>query len=196
MRDCLLLVDLFDDFQHEDGDRLLACFRDRFPALRELIRVSREQATSIVYANDSFGIFDGDAHGVVERATRGPAGQLVERIAPAREDRFIVKPRYSAFDHTPLALVLQDLGIERILLAGMSTEGCVAQTAIDARENGFKVSLIASACCTVDLELEEVALAYLERVVGVRVGISLDDAAATDVELASISAQSAGTPTG
>ena len=26
---------------------------------------------------------------------------LVEVIAPRREDRFVVKPRYSAFDHTP-----------------------------------------------------------------------------------------------
>ena len=120
----------------------------------------------------------------------------MQAIAPTREDRFIVKPRYSAFDHTPLALVLDDLEIERILLAGMSTEGCVAQTAIGARENGFKVTVIASACCTVDLELEEVALAYLERVVGVRVVASLEEITATDEELASISAQPPGTSTG
>jgi nicotinamidase-related amidase len=149
-------------------------------------------ATPIVYANDSFGNFDGDGRGVTERAQEGPAGHLLETIAPRPEDRFIVKPRYSAFDHTPLALVLEDLGIERILLAGMSTEGCVAQTAIDARENGFKVTVIASACCTVDLELEEVALAYLERVVGVRVCNALDEATAGDEHLASTSAETRG----
>jgi nicotinamidase-related amidase len=192
MRDCLLLVDLFNDFQHEDGDVLLACFRDRFPALRELIQAAQQQGTPIVYANDSFGKFDGDGRGIVERAQGGPAGHLLETIAPRREDRFIVKPRYSAFDHTPLALVLEDLGIERILLGGMSTEGCVAQTAIAAREIGFKVTVIASACSTVDLELEEVALAYLERVVGVKVGIALEEATAGDEHLASISAESRG----
>jgi nicotinamidase-related amidase len=196
MRDCLLLVDLFNDFQHEDGDVLLACFRDRFPALRELIQAAQQQGTPIVYANDSFGKFDGDGRGIVERAQGGPAGHLLETIAPRREDRFIVKPRYSAFDHTPLALVLEDLGIDRILLAGMSTEGCVAQTAIAARENGFKVTVIASACSTVDLELEEVALAYLERVVGVKVGIALDDVTAGDEHLASISAEPRGTSPG
>jgi nicotinamidase-related amidase len=196
MRDCLLLVDLFNDFQHEDGDLLLACFRDRFPALSQLLQTSRDRTTPIIYANDSSRVFDGDASGIVERARGGPAGPLVQAIAPTREDRFIVKPRYSAFDHTPLALVLEDLGIERIVLAGMSTEGCVAQTAIDARENGFKVTVVASACCTVDLELEEIALAYLERVVGVRVVASLDEITATDGELASISAQPSGTSTG
>src|SRR6476620_1392095 len=147
MRDCVLLVDLFNDFRHEDGDVLLACFRERFPDLRALIQTSRHLATPIIYANDSSSIFDGDARGIVERARRGLAGNLVEVIAPRRENRFVVKPRYSAFDHTPLALILDDLRIERILLAGMSTERCVAQTAIGGRENGLKVTVIASACC-------------------------------------------------
>jgi nicotinamidase-related amidase len=180
MRDCLLLVDLFDDFEHEDGALLLACFQERFPKLRALLRSFRAEAAPIVYANDSFGILDGEAGAIVERARRGPAGQLIESIAPRPEDRFVVKPRYSAFDHTPLALILEDLEIERIILAGMSTEGCVAQTAIAAREAGLKVTVVGSACCTVDLELEEIALTYLERVVGARVVASLEDAMDTE----------------
>jgi nicotinamidase-related amidase len=194
MRHCVLLVDLFNDFRHDDGDLLLACFRDRFPHLRDLVETARERSTPIIYANDSFGVFSGDANGIVERARHSQAGQLVELIAPRREDRFVVKPRYSAFDHTPLALILDDLGTERILLAGMSTERCVAQTAIGGRENGFKVTVVASACCTVDLELEEIALAYLERVVGVRVTASLEEAlaiatppGATSAEVSSLS---------
>ena len=82
MRDCLLLVDLFNDFQHEDGDLLLACFRDRFPALANCSRHRRDRTTPIIYANDSSGVFDGDASGIVERARGGPAGQLVRRSLP------------------------------------------------------------------------------------------------------------------
>ena len=176
MRDCLLLVDLFDDFEHDDGDLLLACFQERFPQLRSLVRSFRAEAAPIVYANDSFGCFDGEAGAIVDRARRRPAGQLIEKIAPRPEDRFVVKPRYSAFDHTPLALILENLEIERIILAGMSTEGCVAQTAIAAREAGMKVTVVGSACSTVDLELEEIALTYLERVARARVVASLEDA--------------------
>jgi nicotinamidase-related amidase len=76
------------------------------------------------------------------------------------------RPRYSAFDHTPLDLILRELGIERLLLGGMSTEGCVAQTTIDARELGFKVTVLASACATIDEQVERVALEYLETVAG------------------------------
>jgi nicotinamidase-related amidase len=65
--------------------------------------------------------------------------------------------------------VLRELAIERILLAGTATEMCVAQTAIAARELGFKVSILAPACACVDELDERVALAYLERVVGARI---------------------------
>ena len=99
---------------------------------------------------------------------------MVDQIAPRREDRFVLKPRYSAFDHTPLELILDQLEIERIFVAGMTTEGCVAQTAIDARELGYKVTVVTSACCTIDLEVEDIALAYLERVVGVRLAMTAD----------------------
>jgi len=62
----------------------------------------------------------------------------------------------------------RDLAIERLVLAGMTAEGCVAQTAIAGGEKGFKVTVVPSACATIDPELERIALAYLERVVGVQ----------------------------
>ena len=90
----------------------------------------------------------------------------MRQIAPGQGDRFIVKPRYSAFDHTPLELILRELEVERLLLGGMSTEGCVAQSTIDARELGFKVTVLAQACATIDERVERVALEYLEQVAG------------------------------
>ncbi len=169
MRDCLLLVDVFNDFRHEDGDRLLESFTSRFSGLECLVRSAREEDRPIVFANDPHGIFDGDARAIVERARAGLAGPMVDRISPAPGDRFVVKPRYSAFDHTPLELILREFDVERLVLAGMSTEGCVTQTAIAAREVGFQVTVDASACATVDPQLEAIALAYLARVVGVYV---------------------------
>jgi nicotinamidase-related amidase len=122
----------------------------------------------VVYANDNWGVWDSDARSLVAEAERGPAGDLVAGIAPADGDRFVVKPRYSAFRSTPLRLILDELGAERLLLAGTATEMCVAQTAIDARESGYKVTVVADACSSVDERNEQLALDYLERVVGVR----------------------------
>jgi nicotinamidase-related amidase len=79
---------------------------------------ARARELPVVYANDNRGVWDGDAARLVRQATEeGIGGELVAAIAPQGGDRFVVKPRYSAFDHTPLELILHDLEIERILLA-------------------------------------------------------------------------------
>jgi nicotinamidase-related amidase len=89
-------------------------------------------------------------------------------VAPREGEALILKPRYSAFDLTPLSLLLEQLGAERLVMAGTATEMCVAQSAIDARELGYKVTVLTDACASVDREMAGTALAYLERVVGVR----------------------------
>ena len=169
MRDALLLVDLVNDFEHEDGERLLASLRARHESLLQAVERARADGVPVVYANDNFGVWDGDARRLVRQALEGRGGDVVAAVAPHAGDTFVVKPRYSAFDHTPLDLILRELAIERLLLAGASTEGCVAQTAIAARELGLKVTVLADACATVDERVERIALEYLEEVAGVRV---------------------------
>ena len=166
MRDALLLVDVVNDFEHEDGERLLQSFRSRHQGVVAALEQACAGGLTVVYANDTYGDWRGDAPALVKRALEGRGRELVEAIAPGEDDCFVVKPRYSAFDHTPLELILREREVERLLLGGMSTEGCVAQTAIDARELGFKITVLAKACATIDEGLEHVALEYLEQVVG------------------------------
>lgn len=45
----------------------------------------------------------------------------------------------------------------------------MVQTAIDARERRFKVTIVADACATTDPHLEEIALRYAAEVGGARV---------------------------
>jgi nicotinamidase-related amidase len=164
--DAFVLVDVVQTFEHQDGTQLLASFRSRHDAFVRALERARRDDVPVIYANDNFGIWDGDAPRLVREALDGPGGALVEAIAPRAGETFVVKPRYSAFDHTPLELILRELGVERLLLGGMSTEGCVAQTTIAARELGFKVTVLADACATTDDAVERVAFDYLERVVG------------------------------
>jgi nicotinamidase-related amidase len=173
LRDALLIVDVINDFLHEDGDALLRSFRDRHAGLLAAIDAARQAEIPIVYANDNYGVWDGDVNRLVSHAVdEGKGGDLVSTVAPQPDDRFVVKPRYSAFDHTPLDLILMGLGIERILLCGLATEGCVVQTAIAGRELGFKISVLTDACATNDERLEQIALEYLEAVVGARLAIA------------------------
>ena len=168
MRDAVLLVDVIATFDHEGGDRLLASYRERLAGLEELLRRARAAGLPVIYANDDEGRWDSDAPGLIRRALAGPGGDAVARVAPAAEDRIVLKPRYSAFDHTALEFLLRELDAERILLAGTATEMCVVQSAIDARELGLKVTIVVDACASVDEEMERLSLEYAERIVGAR----------------------------
>src|SRR3954451_10875666 len=166
MRDALLVVDVINTFEHEDGDRLLASFRDRLPGFRQALEHARAHDVPVIYANDSWGRWDGDAPRLVQDALAAAGGDAIRDVAPREEDRFVLKPRYSAFDHTPLVIVLRELDVDRLVLTGSATERCLVQTAIDARELGFKVTILTDACATVDEELERLAFRYAEEVVG------------------------------
>ncbi len=170
MRDALIVIDVVNTFDHEDGDALLASFRTRLPAMTQAIEEARARNAPIVYVNDAAGRWDGDAPGHLRDAVeRGRGGDVVSRLAPCAQDCFVFKPRYSTFDSTPLAIILRERSIDRILLAGAATEGCVVQSGIDGREHGFKVTILAAACATANEELEGIALEYAERVAGIRV---------------------------
>jgi nicotinamidase-related amidase len=180
MKDGLLVVDVFNDFDHEDGNVLLASFHERVPAMVEAISAARAGEIPIVYVNDQLERWDADAPGLVRAALSAMhSGEVIAPLAPEPGDRFVLKPRYSAFDHTALALLLQELQIERILLIGSATEGCVVQTGIDAREAGFKVTIVADACATNDSALAEVALRYAKEVGGMHIS----DASSLPTEL-------------
>jgi nicotinamidase-related amidase len=166
VKDALLLIDVFNSFEHEDGEKLLASFRERLPGFRSVLAHARDGAIPVVYANDMQSRWDSDAPALVREALDGRGGDVIAEIAPQPGDRVVLKPRYSAFDHTPLVLLLRELEIERLLLAGGATERCLVQSAIDARELGFKVTIVTDACATVDERLEQLAFEYAEKVVG------------------------------
>jgi nicotinamidase-related amidase len=164
--EALLVLDVVNDFDHDDGDRLLASLSARVHALEAAIAQARERGLDVIYVNDAAGRWDGERSLHVARALRGKGGDVVGRVTPEVNDRFLFKGTYSAFDGTPLARLLGELGVTRIVLAGAATEMCVAQTAIAAREIGLQVTVLRDACASVDHANEHIALEYLEHVTG------------------------------
>jgi nicotinamidase/pyrazinamidase len=167
VEDALLLVDVIKDFEHEDGERLLASFRKRHAGLVSAVDVARESGRLIAYPNDSPDDRLADAPRLIRRALDGKGGELVSDIAPRSEDLIVLKRRYSGFDETPLASLLEERGVGKLTIAGTATEMCVFQTAMDAVRHGFEVEVQANACATVDEDHEALSLSYLGRVLGV-----------------------------
>jgi len=167
--DALLVVDVLADFSHEDGPSLLASFRGRGASMAAAIDAARQAGVPVVYVNDDRDRWDSDAPALVRESVDAEGGDVIRELLPRSGDAVLLKHRYSAFDHTALELLLDNESVERVLIVGAATEGCVVQTALDAREHGLKATILADACATTDPDLEELALRYAEEVGGIRI---------------------------
>ncbi|HEU5243859.1 MAG TPA: isochorismatase family cysteine hydrolase [Gaiellaceae bacterium] len=167
--DVLLVVDVFADFDHDDAEPLLASFQARGAAMARAITAAREAGVPVIYVNDDRDRWDSNAPALAREAANGPGGEIISQLLPRQGDRVLLKHRYSAFDHTALDLLLEAESAERMVIVGTATEGCVVQTALDAREHGLKATILADVCATTDRELESTALRYAEEVGGIHV---------------------------
>jgi nicotinamidase/pyrazinamidase len=167
--DALLVIDVLADFDHEDSGALLASFRERSAAMSSALAAAHEAGVPVIYVNDDRDRWDSDAPALAREAMNGPGGDVIRPLLPQDGDHVLLKHRYSAFDHTALEVLLEAESIRRVLLVGSATEGCVVQTALDARELGLKATILSDACATTNTELEELALRYAEDVGGIQV---------------------------
>jgi len=80
---------------------------------------------------------------------------------PLPTETIISKSRYSAFVHTGLGEQLHALGVDTLVLAGLTTECCVASTAWDGFERDFHIFIAADACAAYEEDLHRHALKAL-----------------------------------
>src|SRR6202012_3713622 len=66
-----------------------------------------------------------------------PLGQIMPEVAPLPGEPVLVKQYASAFFGTSLASTLHSNGVGTVLIAGVSTSGCVRATAVDTVQYGF-----------------------------------------------------------
>ena len=74
----------------------------------------------------------------------------------------MVKQYASAFFGTSLASTLHVAGVDTVVLAGVSTSGCVRATAMDALNSGFRPQVVRDACADRTPALHENNLADLD----------------------------------
>jgi len=99
-------------------------------------------------------------------AKRGGAGmpagdaatQVDPRLAPQDGDIVVRKRRVGAFSTTDLHDQLQARGVDTLVLAGVSTSGCVLSTARDAADKDYRLYVLADGCADPDAEVHDVLL--------------------------------------
>ena len=83
-------------------------------------------------------------------------------VHPAPGERIVTKTLYSAFHDTGLDRMLHAGGVDTLVLAGLTTECCVASTAWGAFERDFHLFIAADACAAYEAGLHAGALEALK----------------------------------
>ena len=91
-----------------------------------------------------------------------PLGEYGEGLEPADGEVVVVKQYASGFFGTSLASTLTSLGIDTLIITGVSTSGCVRATALDACQHGFVPIVVRDACGDRDQRVHEANLFDLD----------------------------------
>lgn len=150
-RTALLIVDFVNGFVDPKilgGGNISDAVRATVPLLAFFRARGLPVAYSrIVYADDGSdaGVWCEKAPRLRELTETAHASQVVDELAPLRNELIVRKTQASAFFCTDLTNVLIARGIDTLVVAGCTTSGCVRASVIDAISWNFR-TIVASDC--------------------------------------------------
>ena len=88
--------------------------------------------------------------------------ELDPRMDHRLEDYVLDKTRYSSFYNTSLEVILRGLGVDTLIVCGVTTEICVESTVRDAYFRDFKIIVPKDAVAAMDIDRHKGTLATIE----------------------------------
>jgi nicotinamidase-related amidase len=162
----LLLIDVINDLEFDDGEKLLQYalpMAERIAALKER---ARQAEIPIIYVNDNFGRWQSDFNKLLkhclETDVRGKP--LAELLRPEEDDYFVLKPKHSGFFSTTLDTLLDYLKAKTLILTGVAANICVLFTANDAYMRDFNLVIPSDCVASNTSEENEHALKLMQQV--------------------------------
>jgi nicotinamidase-related amidase len=144
-RPALLVVDLINAFTDPDSD-LGSDVSDVLDATSDLLAAFREHDLPRYFTTVAYEESYGDAGVFIEKvpALRDlklgtPSVEVDDRVAPVGDERVLLKKYASAFFGTDLSTELTTDGVDTLVLAGVTTSGCIRATAVDGMQHGYRV---------------------------------------------------------
>jgi nicotinamidase-related amidase len=90
---------------------------------------------------------------------RGEAGHdIIPELYPAAGEPVIDKPGKGAFFATDLHAILQNRGIQQLVVTGVTTEVCVNTTVREANDRGYDCLVVSDCCGSYFPEFHEMGL--------------------------------------
>ena len=91
-----------------------------------------------------------------------PGHDIIPALYPLDSEVVIDKPGKGAFYATELSEVLQNYGIENLLVCGVTTEVCVNTTVREANDRGYRCVVISDGCASYFPEFHDMGLKMIK----------------------------------
>lgn len=161
-----LLIDVINDFEFEEGEKLLKLALPVAHNIARLKQRARQHGIPAIYVNDNFGKWQSDFRKIVAHCSgesvRGKP--FVELLLPEKDDYFVLKPKHSGFYSTTLDLLLNHLTATNLILTGIAGNNCVLFTANDAYMRDYKLFIPSDCVVSNSEQANQYALAQMKEI--------------------------------
>jgi maleamate amidohydrolase len=151
-RPALIVIDMVEAYL-QPGSPLYAGIEAAVASAARLAATAREAGVPVIFTNVEYapggadgGVFFRKVPALAVFQKGSPLGAFPAVLSPEGSDIVITKRYASAFFATPLAAMLTSMGVDTLMITGVSTSGCVRATALDACQNGFLPFVVRDAC--------------------------------------------------
>ncbi|MCG1004971.1 MULTISPECIES: isochorismatase family protein [Halobacterium] len=150
-RPALVVIDLIEAFTNPETN-LGADFDAVVAQTERLLAAFREHGYPRYFTTIAYEASYGDAGRFIEKVPAlrelelgTDAVTVDDRLDPRDDERILLKKYASAFFGTDLATELTTHGVDTLVLAGVTTSGCVRATAVDSLQHGYRTIVPADA---------------------------------------------------
>ncbi len=171
MSKALLIIDMLHDFLDKEGSLYIGTNSNKvIQNVMARLKEWRQKESHVIYILDRHLRQDSEFEMFPAHCLAGEwGGEIVDELAPQKEDYLIYKRRYSAFYGTDLDLTLRENNVQKLELAGVCTNICVLYTAADARMRHYDVTVRKSCVASFDQEAHVFALKEMKKTLGINV---------------------------
>lgn len=144
MKTALLLIDIQNDY-FPGGRMELAGAEDAGKKAGILLKAAREKHIPVIHIQHL-----STRPGATFFIPNTPGSEIHHSVAPDNET--IVQKNYpNSFNNTNLQVILEQTGVDSLIICGMMTHMCVDSTVRAAGDLGYRCTVAADACATRDL---------------------------------------------
>jgi nicotinamidase-related amidase len=201
----LVIIDMQRDFLEPGGfgaalGNDVSLLRRTVAPTQRLLRTARDAGMLVVHTREGhradltdlppakrargrFASGIGDPGPMGRILVRGePGHDIIPELAPRPDEPVIDKPGKGAFYATDLASILENRGIERLVVCGVTTEVCVNTTVREANDRGYDCLVVEDCVGSYFPEFQEMGLRMIKAQGGIFGWVGLSSALVAALE--------------